>query len=102
MSQRMSSALGKAGVSTSKGSCTRKSTRSPSRYPSYTDIWIYRIVVSFLGATILTAITGGILLQINGTDTPPIVTALGTGALGAMTTLLAASPMSNSIRKTRK
>ena len=68
------------------------STQGLSHFRVHNDIWIYRMVVGFLGATLLTALTGGIFLQINGKETPQIVTVLGNGALGAMTILLIDSP----------
>jgi hypothetical protein len=104
MSPEMSKALGKDmavlqdPIAKQPRSRKKTSTQSSSQWSSCTDIWIYRIVVGFLGTTLLTAIAGGIFLQINDKETPAIVTALGTGALGAMTTLLAASP----IKKTRR
>ena len=100
MPPEMSKALGK-NVAVSQERPTVKQARSPKKtttqsscqWSSCTDIWIYRIVVGFLGTTLLAAIAGGIFLQINNKETPAVVTALGNGALGAMTTLLATSPM---------
>jgi len=106
MAPEMSKALGKDSVPVLQEcppvkqvrSQKKTTTQSSAQWYSCTDIWIYRMVVGFLGTTLLTAIAGGIFLQINNKETPAVVTALGNGALGAMTTLLAANPM----KKTRK
>lgn len=61
------------------------------------DVWIYRLVVSALGAVILLIILGVIVLMFNdnidGDDkVPTIFTAIGSAAIGALAGLLAPSP----------
>jgi predicted permease len=60
--------------------------------PIQWDAWIYRIVVLALGLTLLAAAAGGIWLSVIGKDTPQILTALGSAAVGALAGLLAPSP----------
>jgi len=61
--------------------------------PLETDKWIYRIVVSALGLTVLFAVSGGIYLAAKQvTATPQILTALGSAAVGALAGLLAPTP----------
>jgi hypothetical protein len=61
--------------------------------PIETDFWIYRIVVGGLTSTVLGCLIGAIALQVNGKPTPELLTALGTGSLGALSGLLAPSPV---------
>ncbi|MBR8840012.1 MAG: hypothetical protein DSM106950_39945 [Stigonema ocellatum SAG 48.90 = DSM 106950] len=63
--------------------------------PLETDPWIYRIVVGCLTSTILICLLGAIGLSLKGGNerTPDLVTALGTGSLGAISGLLAPSPV---------
>ncbi|GAA0556840.1 hypothetical protein [Chitinophaga japonensis] len=64
------------------------------------DKWVYRIVVTVLGAIILLIVTGVIiLLSRDGTAAtdadklvPTIFTAIGSGAIGALAGLLAPAP----------
>jgi uncharacterized membrane protein YbhN (UPF0104 family) len=56
------------------------------------DAWVYRIVVLSLGVAILIAAVGAVVLQYNGHDSPAILVALGSGAIGALAGLLAPSP----------
>jgi hypothetical protein len=63
------------------------------------DVWIYRIVVFSLGATILSIIIGVLVLisQSKITDdknVPTILTAIGSASIGALAGLLAPSPKS--------
>ena len=65
--------------------------------PLDSDIWIYRIVVTALGTSILLIIIGVILLIASGKvsddkSIPTILTALGSAAIGALAGLLAPSP----------
>jgi hypothetical protein len=60
--------------------------------PLQTDAIIYRIIVVGLVLAILTALIGGMVLASRRTDIPQLVTALGSGALGAVAGLLAPSP----------
>ncbi len=61
--------------------------------PLQNDVWVYRIVVGTLGLAVLIALIGAIVLAKNGTDTPTILTAIGSAAVGALSGLLAPSPM---------
>lgn len=60
------------------------------------DNWIYRIVVGSLGLAILLVVVGAVLLTFNTTDgdkrVPTILTAIASGAIGALAGLLAPSP----------
>ena len=61
------------------------------------DVWIYRMVVFSLGATILAIIIGVIFLIGSGKisddkNVPTILTAIGSAAIGALAGLLAPSP----------
>jgi hypothetical protein len=68
--------------------------------PLETDPWIYRIIVSALGITILSIIIGVIVLIGTGRisddkGVPTILTAIGSAAIGALAGLLAPPPKSN-------
>ncbi len=66
-----------------------KITESPLK----TDKWIYRIVVSALGLTVLLAVSGGIYLAAKpDTAIPDILVAIGSAAVGALAGLLAPTP----------
>ncbi|YAG05640.1 hypothetical protein NSTC731_01916 [Nostoc sp. DSM 114167] len=60
-----------------------------------TDPWIYRIIVGTLTSTVLICLIGAIGLQAkdNKQPIPDLLTALGTGSLGALSGLLAPSPI---------
>ena len=65
--------------------------------PLETDLWIYRMVVLFLGLTILVTVLGGIILTYQGGTSqnfqiPQGVVAIGSAAVGALAGLLAPSP----------
>lgn len=60
--------------------------------PLQSDVMIYRIVVIALGLVIVSAMGGAILLSVYGKPIPETLTALGSGALGAMAGLLAPTP----------
>lgn len=67
--------------------------------PLDTDVWTYRIVVIALGAVVLSAVIGAIMITLspplpNGAyrETPQILIALGSAAVGALAGLLAPSP----------
>lgn len=65
--------------------------------PLETDPWIYRMVVLFLGLTVLATVLGGILLTYQGGTSqnfqiPQGVVAIGSAAVGALAGLLAPSP----------
>ncbi len=68
--------------------------------PLSTDVWVYRIIVSALGFTILSIIIGVIILIGTGKisddkGVPTILTAIGSAAIGALAGLLAPPPKSN-------
>jgi hypothetical protein len=59
-----------------------------------TDPWIYRMIVGTLTSTVLICLIGAIGLQAKGSkQIPELLTALGTGSLGALSGLLAPSPI---------
>ena|SRR4028119_1183417 len=67
--------------------------------PLDTDVWTYRIVVIALGSVVLSAVIGSIIINLspplpNGAyrETPQILLALGSAAVGALAGLLAPSP----------
>jgi len=67
------------------------------RTPLTTDNWIYRLVVIFLGLTILSTVLGGIYLAYlakgeTGMELSPGIVAIGSAAVGALAGLLAPSP----------
>jgi len=70
-----------------------KESVDDSKSPLDTDVWIYRIIVLVLGLVILLTV-GGIMFVYNkeGSTIPETLTALGSGALGALAGLLAPSP----------
>ncbi|HUI29330.1 MAG TPA: hypothetical protein VLX91_03860 [Candidatus Acidoferrales bacterium] len=57
-----------------------------------TDVWIYRMVVGFLGLAVLAGVIGAIILSMAGKPTPEVLVALGSAAVGALAGLLAPSP----------
>ncbi len=58
-----------------------------------TDKWIYRIVVSALGITVLLVASGGIYLAAKpNTSIPEILVAIGSAAVGALAGLLTPTP----------
>jgi len=60
--------------------------------PLDTDVLIYRIVVSALGAAVLIALVGAIALSFASSTIPDLLTAIGSAAVGALAGLLAPSP----------
>jgi len=61
--------------------------------PLLTDPWIYRIIVMSLGtAIILCIIFAFIIANYSSNDTPQILIAIGSAAVGALAGLLAPSP----------
>ena len=69
-----------------------------ARDPLSSDRWIYRIVVIALGLTIILCVTGAvwITLAYPKAQVPQIMVALGSGAVGALSGLLAPNPKENS------
>jgi hypothetical protein len=59
------------------------------------DLWTYRIVVMTLSLTVLACIVGSIGLQVFEKKIPELLTALGTGAIGALAGILAPPPSKN-------
>lgn len=57
------------------------------------DVWIFRLVVLSLGLCMLASLVGAIILAAKGTDTPEILIALGSAAVGGLAGLLAPSPL---------
>ncbi|MEA2503296.1 MAG: hypothetical protein QOG36_339 [Actinomycetota bacterium] len=63
------------------------------RAPLENDVWIYRMVVGVLGAVLIIATLGGLIIAMAGKAAiPEMVVALGSGAAGALAGLLAPSP----------
>jgi hypothetical protein len=63
--------------------------------PLVTDPWIYRIIVTALGLTILVVVIGAIILPIihdPEARIPEVLTAIGSAAVGALAGLLAPPP----------
>lgn len=57
------------------------------------DKWIYRMVVSSLGLTVLLVVIGAIVLSWGeAREIPAVLTAIGSAAVGALAGLLAPSP----------
>jgi hypothetical protein len=68
---------------------TLKATPSPLQW----DPWIYRLVVAFLGLTVLSTVVGGlIIMATSGASVSEGIIALGSAAVGALAGLLAPSP----------
>ena len=57
------------------------------------DIWLFRIVVIALGLCVLSSLIGAIVLAAKGLDTPELLVALGSAAVGGLAGLLAPSPL---------
>jgi uncharacterized integral membrane protein len=82
------------------GTAARRSSetlQTHTRTPLENDPWIYRIVVVVLGLVMLTGTGGAIALALVPTvkETPTILVALGSAAVGALAGLLAPSPNTN-------
>lgn len=60
--------------------------------PLQSDVWIYRIVVTFLGLVAVAGVAGGLALSIYDKSVPDGVIALSATALGAIGALLAQPP----------
>lgn len=60
--------------------------------PLQSDVVIYRVVVGSLGAAVVLAVIGSIILAALGKPSPEILIALGSAAVGALAGLLAPSP----------
>lgn len=73
-----------------------KAIEKISKEEGIPDTWIYRIVVGSLGMAIILVIIGVVLLTINSSEAdksvPTVLTAISSGAIGALAGLLAPSP----------
>ena len=58
----------------------------------YNDPWVYRIVVGALSLAVLSVIAAYVYLDALGKSSPEALVAIGAGALGGLTGLLAPSP----------
>lgn len=73
----------------------------PQKSPLATDKWIYRVVVISLGLVVVIISVGVIFLMASpppeneDSTLPTLLTALGSGAIGALAGLLAPSPQAN-------
>lgn len=56
------------------------------------DPWSYRLVIGSLGAVTVIGMLGALFLAESGRDAPQVVVALASGAIGALTGVLAPSP----------
>lgn len=72
--------------------------RAMAEHPLETDVWIYRLVVIFLGSVAVIAALGGIWIGSSGAQIPDLLTALGSAAIGALAGLLAPSPTASASR----
>ena len=71
----------------------------PALSPLMWDPWIYRMVVGFLGFTVVSTVIGGLLISaFSGSGIPEGIIALGSAAVGALAWLLAPSPVGQSQR----
>jgi len=61
--------------------------------PLQTDVVLYRIVVGCLGAAVIIALIGSIVLVAFGKQAPDVLVAIGSAAIGALAGLLAPSPV---------
>lgn len=57
------------------------------------DIWWFRIVVIALGLCVLSSLLGAIILAVKGLDTPQLLVALGSAAIGGLAGLLTPPPL---------
>ena len=57
------------------------------------DVWLYRMVVVVLGLTVVTSVTGTIILTMGGQSTPKVLVALGSSVSESLTGLLTPSPL---------
>jgi uncharacterized membrane protein YbhN (UPF0104 family) len=56
------------------------------------DIWLYRIIVTVLGLTVVVSIVGAIVLAMTGQSTPEVLVALGSAAIGGLAGFLVPTP----------
>ncbi|GAB2884795.1 hypothetical protein GCM10027046_11680 [Uliginosibacterium flavum] len=71
-------------------------TLKPAASPLQWDPWIYRMVVGFLGMTVLSTVIGGmVIMATSGSNISEGIIALGSAAVGALAGLLAPSPKGN-------
>jgi hypothetical protein len=60
--------------------------------PLKKDLWIYRLVVTVLGLTVIACVVGAITLAMARLETPELLVALGSAAIGGLAGLLAPTP----------
>ena len=72
----------------------RAAAQAKAESPLDNDVWVYRMVVTFLGLTVLLVALGTIALSWGATASqiPDVLTALGSAAVGALAGLLAPAP----------
>lgn len=58
------------------------------------DKWLYRIALGVLSILAIASAIGSIVLVLNGFETPEVLVALGSAAVGALVGLFAPSPTS--------
>jgi hypothetical protein len=83
---------------TARRAATAKPGRRAGRPSAYGgDVVIYRMVVLILGLVTIAATIGALFCEMSAGkhEIPQFLTALGSGALGALAGLLAPSPMSS-------
>ena len=55
------------------------------------DIWLYRIIVAALGLTVVASVIGAIALAMTDQNTPEVLVALGSAAIGGLAGFLVPS-----------
>jgi hypothetical protein len=48
------------------------------------DVWLYRMIVATLGLTVVASVVGAIALAMTGGNTPEVLVALGSAAIGGL------------------
>lgn len=48
------------------------------------DVWLYRMIVATLGLTVVASVVGAIALTMTGENTPEVLVALGSAAIGGL------------------
>jgi len=48
------------------------------------DVWLYRMIVATLGITVVASVVGAITLAMTGGNTPEVLVALGSAAIGGL------------------
>jgi len=63
-----------------------------AKYEPIPNTFVYGVVVTSLGAAVILALVGAMLLVLNDKTPPDIAVAIGSAAVGALAGLLAPSP----------